>query len=194
MSNFTLDSLSTQSITADDTIMKSNSDGVLSKTNMSELKKYVNDGVLLKTNMSELKKYVNGSSSIDVGTLYNNLQGTGVSFCSIPSGPQSSSSGLETKLVFEGKINIPVSGLYEVNTFLGLGVQGGGSCNATVKFGDMVVGAPSTNTPSTQVMDQRYLGLKAGDYDVTITIGGTLESSQCVFVPYITSKINAKYC
>ncbi|MCQ2569814.1 MAG: hypothetical protein MJ139_02765 [Limosilactobacillus sp.] len=177
MANFTLNSLSTQSITANDSIMKSSSDGALSKTNMSEL-----------------KKYVNGGSSIDVGTLYNNLQGIGVSFCAIPSGPQSSSSGLETKLVFEGKINIPVSGLYEVNTLLGLGVQGGGSCNATVKFGDMVVGAPSTNTPTTQVMDQRYLGLKAGDYDVTITIGGTLETSQCLFVPYITSKINAKYC
>lgn len=177
MANFTLNSLSTQSITANDSIMKSNSDGALSKTTMSEL-----------------KKYVNGSSSIDAGTLYNNLQGTGVSFCGIPVGPQSSSSGLETKLVFEGKINIPVSGLYEVNTLLGLGVQGGGSCNATVKFGDMVVGAPTTNTPATQVMDQRYLGLKAGDYDVTITISGSLESSQCVFAPYITSKINAKYC
>ena len=177
MANFTLNSLSKQSITANDSIMKSNSDGALSKTTMSEL-----------------KRYVNGNSSIDVGTLYNNLQVNGVSFCAIPSGPDSSSSGLEPKLVFEGKINIPVSGLYEVNTLLGLGVQGGGACNATVKFDDMVVGAPSTNTPSTQVMDQRYLGLEAGNHNVTITIGGTLASSQCLFVPYITSKINVKYC
>lgn len=177
MSNFTLNSLSKQSITADDAIMKSNSDGALSKTTMSEL-----------------KKYINGSSSIDVKTLYNNLQGTGVSFCLIPAGPQSSSTGLEVKPVFAGKIKIPVSGLYEINSILGLGVQGGGSCNAVVKFGDTVVGAPSTNTPATQVMDQRYMGLAAGDYDVTITISGTLETSQCLFAPYITSKINAKYC
>lgn len=176
MANFTLNSLSTQSITANDSIMKSNSDGALSKTTMSELKKYVNGG------------------SIDAGTLYNNSQGTGVSFCLIPAGPQSSSTGLEAKSVFGGKIKIPVSGLYEINTILGLGVQGGGACNAVVKFGDTVVGAPSTNTPATQVMDQRYMGLAAGDYDVTITISGTLSTSQCLFVPYITSKINAKYC
>lgn len=179
MANFTLNSLSTQNLIGSDNLMKSNSDGALSKASVKSFKDYI----------------TGGSVNVDYADFYNAHQTTGAAYVSLPSVAPTTVVGITPQEVFSGTVTIPTSGLYEITAFVGLGVaSGGGNATCQVLVDGSLVASPSTNTGTIQVMDQTFASLSAGSHTVSLRVFGSFADSNVVYSPYIKSKINFKYC
>lgn len=107
MANFTINSLSSQTINGSDKIVKSNSDGVLSNASMNDLKQFVSGGST-EFNYAE---YINAKANRFEQPL-NTITSKDV-------------TGTTPVTIWEGDINIPHDGIYVIDIKAGFSVRGG---------------------------------------------------------------------
>lgn len=179
MANITINSLSTQSINDGDAIIKSNSDGVLSKTTMLGLKQYVNGGQPALS-LADYFRAKNNPISLNLSS------GNGITL--------KTAQGTSEVTVWETDVTLPVSGTYMVEFQTGAKTTGGGgfvgikvSKNSTLVMNNNTVHQSQEFSLLHRSMFNYF---QSGTYHVQVSIRSGAQSGTMSVTPDIFSFFN----
>lgn len=172
MANFTLNSLGTQTIKDNDTLLKSDTSGVLSKASMSDLKEYAIQEV-----KSDLSVKNDQQPPLNSGYFISDAEVV--------------TSGTEKKVLKQIDFTIPVNGRYICYMSAPL-KSTGGSAHMTLEFNDRpgqaVIDLQSNvDTNYTQIFDISYRYFTAGSYKATISLSSNVDGAKTT--KYLTNHV-----